>query len=504
MYLTASFGIRANAHDRRRLNAAMRRWHDAFRQSLARAHRRQRDLLRCLEVNERTGKLKPSGKRLHAIVLECVTSIETHLHSSVTMSLVVQVEAALASWLGLYAAWANEGRTAPKPSFPDIPPLAARSRRSAWEGALRGANAAHSKEEFAGWQARLTRESRDRCLPVYFGAATSGVAGQAHCGLLLRDDGRLFALLTLWPAGDPLGEPVRRAPNRAHTGEIRNVRAADDDKPFSPTDRARASMLLPLELGRGHRSLFLRRAIPKSAELFERDGRFRLNVAFEFPDPPDRPLSGAVMAVQRGVASLASWVVLSAEGRLLDAGEIDGRDLGRLVSEMKRVRALRQQRGRTTKGDRRVSRVAEHHLYSCVHQIVDVACRHGAEIVLLEDPFARAPTPFLAWKHFRRLAEVCLQLSREAGLPASKVRKVYGSWRTCPLCGHEPEQETRRKEGKRPKKEMGPDCPNCHFVADRRMARLLALDALRLRLPKDDRPRLPEFIRELSGIAGNV
>src|SRR5207244_2773645 len=102
-----------------------------------------------------------------------------------------------------------------------------------------------------------------------------GKDGMAHCGLLRREDGRYYALLTLWPRGDLLSSPVCRARNRQEAGRVRNVRAEQE---FQPSGRARASMMVPLEMGRGHQRVFFRRAVPRSAELLQKGGEYYLHV----------------------------------------------------------------------------------------------------------------------------------------------------------------------------------------------------------------------------------
>src|ERR1051326_4309867 len=124
MHLTARFKLHANAHDRRLLAIALRRWHEALRQAHRRAALRQRDLLRCIERREtQSGKVifRVVRARLHALTVECCRGIETHLHSSASMSLIVALEEMLASWLGLYANWLTKERGGPQPGFLSLP-----------------------------------------------------------------------------------------------------------------------------------------------------------------------------------------------------------------------------------------------------------------------------------------------------------------------------------------------------------------------------------------------
>lgn len=554
MHLAAVYTIRANPHDRRRLNTALRRWHHAYAHSLDRARARQWELLRCLTVwtskeerrvaeagiwlkgmgldvvrdgeviratwdgvgvefsapRPRPSRLVIDGKAVHAFALARVqeqAAAGTWLHSSATMSLVVALEEQLKSWLGLYAAWANGGRKGPKPAFPTAPPGSPQGARRRWEAAL--PNPPLDSLEAEGlWRAEVTRAAKGRLLPMYFGAATSGVGSQAHMGLLRRDDQRFFALLTLFPQGDPLGEPVQRARNRRDRGEVRSLRAAPDDRPFAPTPRARASVMVPLEFGHGHETLFHHRAVPKSAELVREGNVYRLHVAWEFPVPQRQPLTGAVLALRRGVGALVTGVVLSEKGRELARVRIDGRDLARTLTALYALRAVRQAKGKVLARDRRAARIAEHHLWSAGHQIVDLARRFGAEVALLKSPLREREKPWLRYRHFRKLADVLAFLLPEAGLPAPRERPIYGSPRLCPGCGHNPKADPPPPPAAETPATEAPAlapacCPRCGRERSEYDASiLLAVDTIRLAGgPYGSRPRLDAWLQERSARA---
>jgi hypothetical protein len=524
MHLTACFKLRANNHDATRLRVALGRWHEAYRTALDRLQSRQVEVRR-VGITTRTGRdgaerYVVDGAAVHALVLAHVPNPVAGLHSSCRMSMVVAVEEQLKSYLGLLCEWLNGGKKSPRPSFPSVAPGSARAAAHRWEQALAASAEVTDLPAEEAWRAEVTRAARGKTLPLAFGAATSGIEGQAHLGLLRRDDGRLFALLTLFPQGDPLGEPVTRARNRRDRGTVINIadsparaqaqheracRKAEKagqprpeapawtPTPFAPTERARASLLVPLECGQGHQALFLRRAVPKSGELLERDGEFYLHVAFEFPEVAPRPLRGNVLAVKRGIATLVAWVVLSPAGQELARGTLCGKALAQLVTEQGRVRAVRQAKGKLTRGDRRVSRVVEHHLYSAAHQLVDLACQHGAELVLLNDRQGRKPQRWLAYKHWSQLHEILQQLCAEAGLPEPREREIYGSWQVCTTCGYAPGDPVRHED-------VGEDgCPGCRARRDPEfhLARLLGWDTLRFREFREGgtRPRLGEYLR---------
>lgn len=497
MHLTAVFKLRANKYDRRRLSIALSRWAAVLMEALDRARARQQPLLRCLvmwhSADGSRQRLVLDPRRLREVIRDCLKGRETHLHASARASLTIALEELIGSWLGLYLDWLEHNRTTPKPQFPTVAVTTPRVAQERFTLALAMSSQVITLPDEERWRSELCRSGHRRSPPLWFGAATSGgEPGLNHCGLLRRADGRYFALLTLWPLGDPLGGPVQRAHNRLDAGSVRNVRAEVD---FSPTDRARSSMLVPLEMGRGHELLFFGRAQPRSAQLVRKGEEYSLHVAFELPDHTPVALSGNIMAVQRGVNTLLGAVVIDLQGRILHREAVTGQDLARLISEIRRVRVVAQQNGRTRAGDRRASRVTEHHLYSAGHQLIDVARRYEAEIVLLPERGARRSHRFIAYRHLNRLKEILSQLAAEAGLPLPNERKIYGSWRTCVRCGWIPGDPVRQEQVD------GDQCPGCAARRDPeyQFVHLLALDTLRLKqYPQEDRPSLDLFIRQLN------
>lgn len=461
-----------------------------------RARREQGALLRCIvpwtSKDGVRSRLVVDGKALHAQVLTLARVSDTGLHSSASASLIVAVEETLKSWVGLHLEWIRGERKMPKPSFPTMPPGTAKLALARWNAALDGSGSVMTLAGETRWRAEVMRAAQGTLLPMYFGAATSGVTSQAHCGLIRREDGKLFALLTLWGQGSPLGAPVTRARNRTGAGSLANVRAAAGGK-FAPTSSARCSILCPLMFARGHESLFLSRAIPKSAELVKRDDGFYLHVAFEFPEHAPRELTGAVLSLRRGIATLVAGVVVGENGAELETVAVEGKALASLVTNIRALRAAKQAQGRVLAGDRRQARVVEHHLYSAAHQVIDLACRRGAEIVLLADPEARRPLKFLAWKHFHQFFEILTQLAAEAGLPPPRERKIYGPWSTCLECGWTAKDPVRLD----PAALVAGQCGACGSMrnSDFHLARLLAQDTLRLRANADGKIPLPEYIR---------
>lgn len=476
-HLTATMKIRANVHDRHLLAVAAKRWHHAYQAAMDRAKARDRELLRCIvpkQMKNGTERLVVDGAAFQTFVKSVCRKPEG-LHSAFHMSLIVAVGESLSSWLGLYLAWLASGKKTPKPSFPTVPPASDKQALAQWEQALAQSAQVGTLAEEDAWRAEVTRAARGRRMPIYFGAATSGVKGQAHMGLIRRaGDNNLFALLTLFPAGDPLGQPLERARNRMDRGALRNLRGEED---FTPTPKAKSGILCPLEFNSGMRKVFVRRAVPKTAEVVNKDGDLRLHVAFEFPDHPGRQLDGSVLAVKRGVGTLLAWVLVR-DGKVCRKGVVDGKELAALITGIRNVRSIRQQKGKTTKGDRKAARVAEHHVFSACRQIRDIACRENAEVVLLDD--ARKPDRWLGWRHWARIEENLGRLCVEAGLPEPKKLKIYGAWHTCAHCGWMPGENVADPKG------VEDGCPRCGAVrGEHHLALLCAAEALRRRGQRD-------------------
>lgn len=456
MHLVAQLKLRTSGHSRRLLRVASRRWDYLYAQAHAQARRRDRELMACIEASK-TGRARVNGRLLQEFAIQCCSQMPARcsggyvpVHSSICgsgarntgSSLRVALQTQLGSYLGLYCAWLNDGKPAgEKPGFPSCGPSTPRAAMLRWHAALdRAAVLSADEAEEAAWRARVTAGARVRRKPLVFEMHSAG----GFFGIFRRDlDGAWFARLALWDAASPLAAPTQQAPQGS--GDL-TLHGGGATLPA----RAKTALLFPLEMNRGAEALFLARGAPKTARLIEREDGWYLHVAFEFPDPEPRATEGAVLAVTRGVDALASYAVLSAGGRLVSTGRIDGRMLKALIQHHRVVQAIRQYRGKVLRGDRRRARVAEHHLYSAGHQIIDAAIKAGnAQIVLLaEDRQRRGPKPSVAapgyimpYRHHARLMEILSQLCAEVGLPAPREQKLYGAARTCPACGDLPDAE---------------------------------------------------------------
>jgi hypothetical protein len=112
-YLTGTFKCHINGRDRALLTTACARWSAAMRVVLAKARNRDDEFLRCIVVKEfKNGskRLIVDKRQLHELCLDCCRGVETHLHSSSKMSLIVAAEETLGSWVGQYLDWMADGR----------------------------------------------------------------------------------------------------------------------------------------------------------------------------------------------------------------------------------------------------------------------------------------------------------------------------------------------------------------------------------------------------------
>jgi hypothetical protein len=479
-HLVAQFQVRVTRHKERLLREAQERWLHGYIAALS-AALKDRPLVRLTEQQVmRSGKKRwrVNQRERKLLARRACRTAPLPLHSSARASLEIAIEQAIGSWAGLHCDWLNSGKPEGQKPSPPVIPLTSRQRVQRYEHALADATRIGTLSAENRWRSILCRRLQGKLLPMYFGAMTCGAGDPKgrpyhhHAGLLKRSaDGRFFIALTLWPKGDRNRQPAQRARNRVDRGQLFNVRSAAAWDPA----RCESVVILPVEIGRGVREMFIRHGIPKSAELIRyENGRYGVHVAFELPEVPARELSGCILACQRGIDTLVRWVLIGPDGELRMTGSVEGRGLRILVRHIVRARAKKQKNGRLTTGDRRISRPVEHHLRSAARQLRSLAAEHGAEIVVLKDEGARKPGPFLRLRHWHELYEHLCQYTREAGLPEPRQEPIYGRWSTCTECGHPLPLPSA----------SSPACQRCDTLPDIGLHRvlLLARQALRFRL----------------------
>ena len=271
---------------------------------------------------------------------------------------------------------------------------------------------------------------------------------------------------------------------------IRNPRG---ETAFTPTERARASLLIPIECDRRTERLYLERGTPKSAHLVRKGEEFFLHFASEVEEAPAANHNGSVLALQRGITTLVSAVVLDRDGKQVASHECSDKGLAALVTTIGNQRAVKQQQGRLTTGDRRLSRITTEHLHLIAHELVEVARTHEVQqIVVLADSYARRPQRFLAYKHWSELQAVLSRCCALAGVPAPALRKIYGKSATCPACGELVPKGPLPSE----RRQIPPSCTCGRQRTPDQSAILLGLDTLRFRGRVKPDATLGEWIKK--------
>ncbi|MBM3947622.1 MAG: hypothetical protein FJ315_09560, partial [SAR202 cluster bacterium] len=436
MHLTAVYKLRIGNRDRANLRVATQRQHDYAQRAFQILYKQRSRLIEMVTVSKPATEtsaavLKLDKKRIHDAVVQAMRTARdarpNGLHSSFHSSLIVYIEGNVTSWLQLRLDWMKGGRKGPAPGFPHLPPSTTRSGMRRWERALDDVNSVMDARQFNDWSAEVQRAARCKPIPLTFGTMTFFDQGREHyAGLLGREDGKLFLALALWPKGDRRGMATERARNRTQKGEVRNVRALPGQDLFLSASSRKSSIIVPLEFHRGHKTLFHKRALPRTATVYRKGTDWYASVAYEFEDHELIPVSGNVLAVVRGLGSLLRWVCVSPTGHILERGDLSGKDLARLIEDRLAWEKRRQEAGAVLRGNKRRSRCAAHHVYSASHQIRDIACKHSAQVVLYDDrkprftgdhwrpivpkqPKGGRPPhrlKFMPWRHFHRIESV--------------------------------------------------------------------------------------------------
>lgn len=194
---------------------------------------------------------------------------------------------------------------------------------------------------------------------------------------------------------------------------------------------------------------------------------YQLHVAFALPKEaldaaamPDglRPEQRPILGINRGLLNLYAAVLLTADGREETATfAASGAELLARQAALEKARVRRQQQGKERRHnsarDRRQSRIASHEINVCANQIVEVARRARAQVVLEDlSGFAsgaamrdtRVPAPraraaalrtFLGRRQFEALHTAIDQRLALVGLPPARVISAAYISQTCTRCG---------------------------------------------------------------------
>jgi len=289
-----------------------------------------------------------------------------------------------------------------------------------------------------------------------------------NCGLFYNPETKQFyARLYVVPATSKHGKPIAMAGKYIdiRSGEV-YIRQEDAKKHegIQSFGTGTRSIMVLLEMGKWHEEMLrftnmaflpqrnkgeqeIEAARPVSATLVKYGDDYQLHVMFRFPKPA-RLKAQTLLGVDRGITCLAAGAVTSLDTKqVLETFVCDGTELRALQKNLENITKIRQQKGQVTKGDRRRSRVADHHVHSCANQIVELAIKHQAQVVMEDLKAFAAPqkhvkgtrhnnfAKMLPRRQYQKLQELVDAKLAMVGLPP--VRNVYPAFTsiTCSACG---------------------------------------------------------------------
>ncbi|HEX3640222.1 MAG TPA: IS200/IS605 family accessory protein TnpB-related protein [Ktedonobacteraceae bacterium] len=221
------------------------------------------------------------------------------------------------------------------------------------------------------------------------------------------------------------------------------------------------SILVPLEMGRWHENMLrftkhaflpqrsgdtsVKPAWPVSAKLMKYGDKYQLHVAFQFPRP-ERIKPATYLGIDRSISYLASGAVVSLDGKeVIETFNVSTDELNGLIGAIEKNIAIKQKKGKTTKGDRRRARIADRHVHQVANSIVEMARTHQSQVIV-EDLSYIAPKKrvggkgkafnrILQRRQYQKLQDLLATKLDIAGLtPLRKVSSAYTA-STCSQCG---------------------------------------------------------------------
>lgn len=385
----------------------------------------------------------------------CIISALTPLESSLREALKLDIAANLMSYIELSL---MPDQT---PSYPER--LRAQDKEPARLQALEGLRtiADNLPEETELWdQLQRTRQSEYR--PLNF----CRIDAHRNCGLFYNPETKQFyARLFVLPTTSKRGKPITMAGKYIdiRSGEVymRQEDAKQQEGVISFGTSARSIMVL-LEMGKWHEEVLrftdmaflpqrgkseVKAATPVSASLIKRGDAYQLHVMFRFPKPA-RLKAQTLLGVDRGITCLAAGAVTSLDTKEVKETFIcDGTELRALQKNLEHITKIRQQKGQPTKGDKRRSTIADHHVHACANQIVELAIKHQSQVVMEDLSAFAAPqkrvkgtmrnnfAKMLPRRQYQKLQDIVNAKLALVGLPP--VRTVYAAFTslTCSTCG---------------------------------------------------------------------
>ena len=269
---------------------------------------------------------------------------------------------------------------------------------------------------------------------------------------ILKSEKSVVASIALLSGNDPDVVASRR---RCHTKEGKCL--SDNTKHKALTSRSFVNF--PLSFSKRDKYLFLNsKAVLKSgtivfrpnpgAEQGTREGRWFLYAAFEIP-AEQRPVTGAVIGVDRGIVKPLVATVVDKQGAVVNSvGDFKSDRIGKLIEQYETRR--RAQQMRTGRSSAVYANQMNDLLHRVANEIVDLAKKHGARVAFEKlsglKKVVVTPRPKGARKGGYRKALKKAQLSRLefmvdyklklAGLPSIREVPAAGTSITCAACGH--------------------------------------------------------------------
>jgi hypothetical protein len=249
-------------------------------------------------------------------------------------------------------------------------------------------------------------------------------------------NGAIAVALNILRASDPASRPATlHAGIDATTGEV------------LPARKSATRLVIPVACSKWHEQKFLSgKAVLRSSLIRRQGDRWFMLAQFEFPEVR-RPVSGAVLGVDRGITNPVALAGVDASGAVRTAPAPTGQEIGAIITRAE-VRRKREARRRGITSHRHAAAI-DQQLHVLANQVVATAKQHRATVALERlDGLKRtivAPRPKGARRGGWRKSLKRMQLGklesildyklRLAGLPPLRPVVAGGTSVTCPACG---------------------------------------------------------------------
>lgn len=287
-----------------------------------------------------------------------------------------------------------------------------------------------------------------------------------NCGLFYNPDThKFYARLYVVSPRSHLAKPLTMAGRYidVRSGKIYARREeADPKQGIESFGSDKGSILVPLEMGAWHEQplrfieqAFLPQRIgeetklePVAARLVRREKTYQLHVSFRIPKPK-RLKPCTLLGIDRGITCLAAGAVVSLDTKqVIETYMADGKELGALLRRREHLTRLKQQKGKITKGDRQRTHIADQHVHICANQIVALAIKHQAQVIMEDLHAFAAPhkrpkgqrrsnfNKMLPRRQYQKVQDLVNAKLALVGLPPIRTVSAAFTSITCTCCGH--------------------------------------------------------------------